>query len=412
MKKLLIILLMLIPIMVIGQQRTIRGDLTVKGRLLELPYGTINMADYYRSETPGFDWKYKTGNSNVILSSPYANTFSFTSDTVILSGNKSTFTWDYVWQFVNSEVDTLWDNIIGQYLSYRTNNIKTDKFSSHLLGSALLPSTNDTIRITSQEVVGITSYVNTSAATDRVEIGEQILLNLYGYYDDYMVVDSVIAVKIRLRDRGIDPDSIGSVYGIYNLDDGLRGADKTYFLYSEYGDVFIGGGGEIDQVGAFIKVGGDAGIYTSRTDATVKAGGVIVPHYTNAEEDFALLLGSSTELSNVVFYGGASADLNTATRHAFYAAANTTTTTGTNIVEITTDGLEILSGHFKQPTISASLTDGAPLDAELDSATGTTPSAAGAGASYIIIDSDGSGLTYKIMSDGTNWVYWTATIAL
>ena len=75
------------------------------------------------------------------------------------------------------------------------------------------------------------------------------------------------------------------------------------------------------------------------------------------------------------------------------------------------DGLEITSGRFKTPTISASLTDGAPTDAQIDSATGTTPSAAGAGAQYIIIDSDGTGLVYKVISSGSSWFYDVLTEA-
>jgi hypothetical protein len=65
-----------------------------------------------------------------------------------------------------------------------------------------------------------------------------------------------------------------------------------------------------------------------------------------------------------------------------------------------------------QEQISASLTDGAPTDAELDAATGTTPADAGAGYSVMILDSDGSALVYRVVSDGTNWQYEALTIAL
>ncbi len=62
--------------------------------------------------------------------------------------------------------------------------------------------------------------------------------------------------------------------------------------------------------------------------------------------------------------------------------------------------------------LSASLTDGAPTSAEIDTATSTTPSAAGAGWNITIADSDGSGLLYRIESDGTNWQYQILAIAL
>jgi hypothetical protein len=68
--------------------------------------------------------------------------------------------------------------------------------------------------------------------------------------------------------------------------------------------------------------------------------------------------------------------------------------------------------YLKQPQITASLTDGAPTDAELDSATGTTPADVGAGWSVTIQDSDGSALLYRVESDGTNWQYIIQTIAL
>ena len=66
----------------------------------------------------------------------------------------------------------------------------------------------------------------------------------------------------------------------------------------------------------------------------------------------------------------------------------------------------------KPAVILHSLTDGAPTDAQIDSATGTTPATAGEGRQYIIEDSDGSGLIYIIISDGTNWQYTAMTKAL
>ena len=65
----------------------------------------------------------------------------------------------------------------------------------------------------------------------------------------------------------------------------------------------------------------------------------------------------------------------------------------------------------KTTQISASLTDGAPTDAEIDSATGLTPATAGAGYKVTIKDSDGSGSLYYVESDGTNWFYYELTQA-
>jgi hypothetical protein len=59
----------------------------------------------------------------------------------------------------------------------------------------------------------------------------------------------------------------------------------------------------------------------------------------------------------------------------------------------------------KTVQISASLTDGAPTAAEINAATGLTPSAAGAGYHRTIKDNNGTGLLYRVESDGTYW-YW------
>ncbi|KKM75014.1 hypothetical protein LCGC14_1394560 [marine sediment metagenome] len=69
------------------------------------------------------------------------------------------------------------------------------------------------------------------------------------------------------------------------------------------------------------------------------------------------------------------------------------------------------TGIIVKSLISHSLTDGAPTDAEIDAATGTTPAGAGAGATYLILDSDGSALIYKIVSDGSSWQYEALAIA-
>ena len=55
--------------------------------------------------------------------------------------------------------------------------------------------------------------------------------------------------------------------------------------------------------------------------------------------------------------------------------------------------------------ISASLTDGAPTAAEINTATGLTPASAGAGYHRTIKDNNGTGLIYRIESDGTYWYY-------
>jgi hypothetical protein len=74
--------------------------------------------------------------------------------------------------------------------------------------------------------------------------------------------------------------------------------------------------------------------------------------------------------------------------------------------------LATFSGQIKTLTISAALTDGVPTATELDSATGLTASTAGTGYQAIIKDTSGTGLMYKIYSDGTDWYYSVTTKAV
>lgn len=61
--------------------------------------------------------------------------------------------------------------------------------------------------------------------------------------------------------------------------------------------------------------------------------------------------------------------------------------------------------------LSGSLTDGTPTAAEITSIVGVSAATAGAGFQVTIKDSDGTGLLYKVESDGTNWFYVVMTQA-
>ena len=70
-------------------------------------------------------------------------------------------------------------------------------------------------------------------------------------------------------------------------------------------------------------------------DATQKQSRFVNRHYTNSEEPVMYLMVTAGASGNELFYGGASSLFNAATRHSFYAAANNTTVTGTEIVKLT-----------------------------------------------------------------------------
>lgn len=62
--------------------------------------------------------------------------------------------------------------------------------------------------------------------------------------------------------------------------------------------------------------------------------------------------------------------------------------------------------------LQAALTDNTPTDSEIDAATGLTPASAGAGYHRTIKDTSGSGLLYRIESDGSDWYYIVMTKAV
>lgn len=74
----------------------------------------------------------------------------------------------------------------------------------------------------------------------------------------------------------------------------------------------------------------------------------------------------------------------------------------------------VLRGDGKQviAQIQASLTDGTPTTAQITSAVGESPSDVRAGYQATIKDTDGTGLLYKIESDGTDWFYTVMTKSL
>jgi hypothetical protein len=81
-------------------------------------------------------------------------------------------------------------------------------------------------------------------------------------------------------------------------------------------------------------------------------------------------------------------------------------------VKITGHKFIKLTGRVKYTRLSGSLTDGIPTAAQINSVTGLTPATATAGYQVTIKDSDGTGLLYKIESDGTDWYYTALTKAL
>ena len=90
--------------------------------------------------------------------------------------------------------------------------------------------------------------------------------------------------------------------------------------------------------------------------------------------------------------------------------------TGTHTFEtINVDGIDVfkrymngdyvIAGDITQKVWSGAMTDGSPTDTEIDTITSSTPAGVGSGWTAVMLDSDGAGGVYRVISDGTSWYY-------
>ena len=107
------------------------------------------------------------------------------------------------------------------------------------------------------------------------------------------------------------------------------------------------------------------------TNATDKYGTLFVGHYTNAEEPVIGISVQSGAANNFLRIGGGYGEFNAATSVDIYAAATTTTTTGTKIGAFTSTGLAVTglvdisaatSGQIKFPATQNASADANTLD--------------------------------------------------
>jgi hypothetical protein len=82
----------------------------------------------------------------------------------------------------------------------------------------------------------------------------------------------------------------------------------------------------------------------NRNDATNKIQRLVLPHYTNSEEQMAAMVNVSTSTGGVVQIGGGSGAYNAATTVDVYAAANNTTLLGSKIASFTSSGMTLQDG--------------------------------------------------------------------
>jgi hypothetical protein len=107
------------------------------------------------------------------------------------------------------------------------------------------------------------------------------------------------------------------------------------------GDIHGYAGNSVDTFGA------DDGADGTRTDITNKRMRFGLAHYTNAEEPAALLNATSSTSNTQVYMGGGTSFMNAATILSFYTAANNTTLTGTERMQIGSAGnVEVFAGDL------------------------------------------------------------------
>jgi hypothetical protein len=128
---------------------------------------------------------------------------------------------------------------------------------------------------------------------------------------------------------------------------------------------FQGGGQTMENVGkllvnstsdqgARVQIEGSAGAQFELRDGiannTLKRGSVGILHYEIAEEQAAVIYGTSGAAQNAVSFGGGSVSMNTATHVKFYAAGDTKTPTGTEGVRHIVTGTRFESGVSGDPS--------------------------------------------------------------
>jgi hypothetical protein len=351
----------------------LNGDLTVDGRILENYPTTLDFTDY-PADGIWRPYKHRKGTTTIDMVDGSGNTLNLEEDTFNIVSGDAYFFRDHNKTYLSFEEPmtsgiNMVRNDVDQINYSKLNNAGSTRGREFIHN--IFAGEDDTVKTAVMRdfsIFGGAGGSGTLSPNSRVDIGEHNILMLYGRYEDNFAVDSAIALHIELDTDGIDPDSIGSMYSIYNEDRGMRGSDKTYFAYSEYGDLFLGGGGELDQVGQNIIVGADIVTYNARTDDYWKDGGLVVPHYDNDEENIFTIRANTSPTANVVKIGGGSTDLNTATSVSIWAAADNTTTTGTKVGQFDIEGFhadtisELSTGEGVSVKHDLKLFDGAGLD--------------------------------------------------
>ena len=212
------------------------------------------MDNYLRSNGRNhFNFSY--GDAYIDASSTAFNRINTRFDTITLGYANKQFSYDL------KDVVLKADSSYAGWMRLHDYNITMeDQFENTFAGQPLFgwrndfyigPGDDDTIKFT-KGVIGAYNALRlgTGGGTNnRIDIPEVTVSKLQASVDDRTVVDTLTMLNINPVNLGIDPDSISTYYGIHHISQTapIIGADKTYFLYSEYGDNYLNG--DLDVTG-------------------------------------------------------------------------------------------------------------------------------------------------------------------
>jgi len=425
------------------------GDLEATSYGQILP-ATINMDDYYNSGyyTNGLAAYSVDENKYTVIpnSSNRGNVINYRRDSIYVDDITRPSMYelnDIVYNGTGPDVLTdirHTENVMQVHDYNSLGDIESYNFSTLLYPDEDTISARN-IRSAMFYIIGYTPSPN-----DRITADEINNALLYSYLDDGVQADSLILLELLTVDAGIPDDSLGAYYGIYHNGSGITPqSGRDYFLYSEQGDIKSNGGVLIDDADA-----------TNRSELFQEPSRVRLTSYSEPDGDWSeggsSITTQSTEVASssslysyhdtyggdAIVSTGATATNSRVLLEVYDAAFD-----NLSIITSASDGLSVEDVIFQRGIVyggdystagvaygdnwvpsygairnmvynqlTGSLTDGAPTDAEIDTVTGTTPSAVGAGWAVTIKDNDGTGLLYRIESDGTNWFYMVMTQAL
>lgn len=236
----------------------------------------------------------------------------------------------------------------GQYIKVGGIKIKvTDVSGERVTGTAVYAGTYPTTSTAGTGTISSSSNTITGVGTAlSTEVNGQYWIVAAGQYRKIVASTSATAA---MTDVAFSPALSGATFAIVKL-------DVEYYPSQQYGvyltnasSVIRGGmyftGNVTDQVTVtnYTNHLTDAAEITrvsdSETNSSNKTYRMGLNHYTNSEEPLGVVLAQSTSSTGSLDWGGGTSLFNAATLQRWYIGATSTTTTGTEVMRLTSVGL-------------------------------------------------------------------------